>query len=164
MTTDEVIKSLNTYLNSFEYGILIDGTIYPDLDTAPWWKYKTLTATQMDEHHVGICWDFVNYQHLVLKVKHIPHKNYIFIKQLSEDPNDIVTHTFTIVDNRGDKVWIESSWLPYQGIHDVTGYQDVIDILNQEYGPEIEEYEVHEYDADNLTGLTNKEFFEEVIK
>lgn len=60
---EKSIIDLNKKLNSFNYGVLVDGKIYKNLDNVPWNKYKTLTIEEMDKYKVGICWDFVNYQH-----------------------------------------------------------------------------------------------------
>lgn len=78
----------------------------------------------------------------------------------NNNPNDIVTHTFSIIDIGGKKYWFESSWVKYQGVHEVNSYKDVVNVLRKEFG-EDNSYDVYEYNPDGLDkNLTNREFFE----
>lgn len=154
---ETIIKAskLNKKLNSFDYGTIVDGKIYTNLDKVPWNRYKTLTISQMDKYKVGICWDFVNYQHNYFSKTGIKNDSFLFVKQMSEDPNDIVTHTFSILE--GNK-WFESSWAKHQGIHKVRSYKDVIDVLKEEYKSKYD-FEVYKYNPDGMTGISNSQFF-----
>lgn len=154
---ETIIKAskLNKKLNSFGYGTIVDGKLYTNLDAVPWNRYKTLTIGQMDKYKVGICWDFVNYQHNYFSKIGIKNDSFLFVKQMSEDPNDIVTHTFSILE--GNK-WFESSWAKHQGIHKVQSYKDVTDILNEEYNSKYD-FEVYKYNPDGMTGISNSQFF-----
>ena len=146
------VKTLNAELNKWKYGVVIDGKV-------DWSRYKTHPIDAIEKHHAGICWDFVNYQHHIFKKNGYPDESYMFVMQRSDNPNDIVTHTFSTVDIGGKKYWFESSWFKHQGVHEVASYKDVVDILRQEYGSN-NAYDVYKYNPDGLdNGLTNGEFF-----
>lgn len=153
------VSTLNQKLNNFNYGAMVDGKVYTDMSKVPWNKYKTMTKEQMDKYKVGICWDFVNYQHEYFKENGIPHKSYMFVKQQSDDPNDIVTHTFNIVSNGDKQQWFESSWTKHQGVHDVKSYKDVVSELDKAYGNKTQPFDVYEYDPDGMMGIKNGEMF-----
>lgn len=151
-----ILKQFNEYLNSFTYGAVYDGSKCTDLDNADWDSYRTLSPEEFEEFHMGICWDFINYQHRVFQKLDIPDKSYFYIKRLSEDPTDIVTHTFSTLMN--DAAWFESCWYLHKGIHKISSVQDVFDILEQNY-PSDYPGELYEYDASKTIGLSNQEFF-----
>lgn len=156
---DKQVRTLNDKLNNFNYGAMVDGKVYTDMNAVPWDKYKTMTKSQMDKYKVGICWDFVNYQHEYFKQNGIYHKSYMFVKQVSDDPNDLVTHTFNIVNNGNKQQWFESSWMKNQGVHDVESYKDVIEKLDKAYGNKTQAYDVYEYNPDGMMGIKNGEMF-----
>lgn len=154
------IKSLNSDLNSWKYGVLIDSKIETDPDKVDWSKYKTIPIDDIKKNHAGICWDFVNYQHHIFKENGYPDESHLFVMQKNEDPNDIVTHTFSIVTIDNQKYWFESSWFKHQGVHPISSYKDVINELVKEYGDANSQYDVYEYNPDGMDrGLTNGEFF-----
>lgn len=154
------VKSLNSDLNNWKYGVLIDSKIETDPDKVDWSKYKTIPIDDIKKNHVGICWDFVNYQHHIFKENGYPDESHLFVMQKSEDPNDIVTHTFSIVTIDDQKYWFESSWFKHQGVHPISSYKDVINELVKEYGDVNSQYDVYEYNPDGMDrGLTNGEFF-----
>lgn len=156
---EEQVHSLNKKLNAFDYGVYCDGKVYHDMDKVPWNKYKTMTMGQMDKYKVGICWDFVNYQHEMFKRDGIDHDSYMFIKQVSDDPNDLVTHTFNIVKNGDKQQWFESSWMQKQGVHDVSSYEDVVKQLDKYYGNSNQAFDVYKYNPDGLMGISNGDMF-----
>lgn len=154
------VKSLNSDLNNWKYGVLIDSKIETDPDKVDWSKYKTIPIDDIKKNHVGICWDFVNYQHHIFKENGYPDESHLFVMQKNEDPNDIVTHTFSIVTIDNQKYWFESSWFKHQGVHPISSYKDVINELVKEYGDANSQYDVYEYNPDGMDrGLTNGEFF-----
>lgn len=157
------VLSLNEELNKWDYAVIIDGKKITDLNKANWSHYKTTPVEDVLKNKAGICWDFVNYQHSVFKSLGYPDDSYMFVMQKSEDPNDIVTHTFSTV-NIGDKLyWFESSWFKNQGVHEIYSYKDVIDELVKTYGKH--DYDIYSYNPDGLDkGLTNGEFFKKVTK
>ena len=154
------VKSLNSDLNNWKYGVLINSKIETDPDKVDWSKYKTIPIDDIKKNHVGICWDFVNYQHHIFKENGYPDESHLFVMQKNEDPNDIVTHTFSIVTIDNQKYWFESSWFKHQGVHPISSYKDVINELVKEYGDANSQYDVYEYNPDGMDrGLTNGEFF-----
>lgn len=153
------IKSLNDELNKWKYGVVIDGKVVTDASKVDWSRYKTHPIDVMNKYKAGICWDFVNYQHNIFKKHGYHDESHMFVMERNNDPNDIVTHTFSIVNIGGKKYWFESSWFKHQGVHEVNSYKDVVDILRKEYG-ENNAYDVYEYNPDGLDkNLTNGEFF-----
>lgn len=153
------VKSLNDELNKWKYGVVVDGKVITDPSKVDWSRYKTHPINVMKKYHAGICWDFVNYQHHIFKNNGYPDESHMFVMQRSDNPNDIVTHTFSTVDIGGKKYWFESSWFKHQGVHEVASYKDVVDILRKEYGSN-NPYDVYKYNPDGLDkGLTNGEFF-----
>lgn len=154
------IKSLNNELNSWKYGIIKDGKVVTDSSEIDWSEYKTHPIDVMKKYKAGICWDFVNYQHDVFKSNGYPDESYMFVMARNNNPNDVVTHTFSTVDAGGKKYWFESSWFKQRGVHEVSSYKDVINILQKEYGIN-NAYDVYKYNPDGLDkGLSNIEFFE----
>ena len=153
------LNGFNSDLNKWDYGVLINGKVETDADKIDWSKYKTIPIKDVEKYHVGICWDFVNYQHSVFKKSGYQDESHLFVMQRSDDPNDIVTHTFSTVNIGDKKYWFESSWFKHQGVHEVTSYKDVIDTLVEEYGPG-KGFDVYKYNPDGMdNGLTNGEFF-----
>ena len=113
----------------------------------------------MKKYKAGICWDFVNYQHNVFKRNGYPDESHMFVMERNNNPNDIITHTFSTVDIGGKIYWFESSWFKHQGVHEVNSYKDVVNVLRKEYGTD-NAYDVYEYNPDGLDkNLTNSEFF-----
>ena len=91
----------------------MDDKVVTDSSKVDWSKYKTQPIYVMHKYRAGICWDFVNYQHNVFKKNEYPDESYMFVMERNNDPNDIVTHTFSIVDVCGKKYWFESSWFKH---------------------------------------------------
>lgn len=159
------VKSFNSDLNNWKYGVLIDGKVETDPDKVDWSHYKTIPIDDMKRHHAGICWDFVNYQHHFFKENGYPDESHLFVMQKSDDPNDIVTHTFSTVTIDNQKYWFESSWFKHQGVHPVSSYKDVVDKLVKEYGDTNSQYDVYEYNPDGMDqSLSNGEFFKRATK
>ena len=152
------LRQFNDYLNSFDYGAVINGEKHTDLDNVDWSEYKTLSPEDFEDARMGICWDFVNYQHRVFELCGIENKSYFYVKRLSDDPADIVTHTFSMLYD--DTAWFESSLQSHQGIFEVKSAQDVFDALEKAY-PSDYPGELYEYDADKTIGLSDHEFFNE---
>lgn len=158
------LQNFNSELNKWKYGVLINGKVETDSRKINWAKYKTIPINDVEKHHAGVCWDFVNYQHSVFKKNGYPDESHLFVMQRSNDPNDIVTHTFSTVDIGGKKYWFESSWFKHQGVHEVKSYKDVIKVLTAEYG-ENNAYDVYKYNPDGLdNNLTNGEFFKKATQ
>lgn len=159
----EKIKELNRYLNSFKANkYLVNGKIYNE-NNVDFSKYKTLKLSDMDNYKVGVCWDFVNYEANWFTENKIPFKTYMFVMQMSDNENDIITHTFLIFTFGNKRYWFESSWVKHQGIKEVKNYSDVIKELVKHYGKH--PYSVYEYKwSRSLINISNKDFFDKTTQ
>ena len=165
ITMDD-IKSFNKELNSWDYGVLINGKKYTKSSEIDWSQYKTIPIKDIEKHHVGICWDFVNYQHNWFRGAGIKDESYLFVMQLSDNPDDIVTHTFSIITFEGKKYWFESSWFGHQGVREIRSYKDVIDELISKYDKgNNHSYSVFKYSPDGMDrNITNGDFFNKATR
>ena len=157
------IHSLNDEMNSkWEYGVLHNGNHLVDTEDFNWGRdYRTIPIDVLKDEKIGVCWDFVNYQHDVLKNMGIEDESYMLILQKSDDPDDIVTHTFTIFNMDGKKYWMESAAWPKRGVHEITDYKDVVNELNDMYGNPGKGLSLFKYNPEGMDkGLTDKEFFD----
>ena len=159
-----LLEKFNHELNTYKYGILVNGKIYDEKDIDTYWaQYRTIPIADFRKYKVGVCWDFVNYQHSMFKSHALHDTSYFYMGAMSDDPNDVVTHTFSLVDIGGKKYWFESSWYIHQGVHEVKSFKDVIMHLNKEY--KVKEFEVYTYNPDGLDkNLTNNEYVKSAAK
>ena len=157
----KLVKKFNRDLNQWKYGVLINGKVVTKSSEIDWSNYKTIPINLIDKYHVGICWDFVNYQHWWFNKNRIKNSSYFFVMDRGRHSNDIVTHTFSIITIGSKKYWFESSWYKNQGVHEVLSYKDVIKQLVENYDKQNKNaYTVYEYNPNGLDrGLSNSEFF-----
>ena len=148
--------------NRWDYGVLNKGKHILDTEDFDWSKYRTTPIETLKKEKCGVCWDFVNYQHHELKRLGIKDKSYMFVmKKRDDDPDDIVTHTFSMYELGGKKYWIESSMWPKRGIHEVDSYKDVIEEIKDNYKVKDSDYSLFEYNPEGLDkGLTSQEYFD----
>lgn len=160
------VKKLNSSLNKWSYGVFINGKIITKPSEVDWNEFKTHPIDIMEKYHVGICWDFVNYQHSWFKKNNIKDNSYLFVMQLSENPNDIVTHSFSIIQIDSKRYWFESSWQSHQGLHEVNSFKDVIKLLVDRYDKNrCRAYSVFKYNPDGMDkSLSNKQFFDKATR
>lgn len=160
------IKKFNRELNKWDYGVLVNGKVYTKSSEIDWSKYKTIPIKDIEKYHVGICWDFVNYQHYYFKKNRINDESYFIVMAMSDNPNDIATHTFSIINIDGKKYWFESSWYKNQGVHEVKSWKDVVDKFKESYDKSGKrDYEVYKYNPDGLDqNISNEEFFKRTTK
>lgn len=163
IVTMKDIKKLNSKLNKFGFGAVVDGKLYSK-EEMDWSKYKTLTLEEMEKFKVGVCWDFVNYEANWFTNNKIPFETYMFVMQMSDNVDDIITHTFLIFSFENKKYWFESAWYGHQWIQEVESYDDVIETLTERYG-EDHPYSLYKFKADkSLLGITNREYFRKVTR
>lgn len=115
------LKEFNNELNSYDYGVLINGKVMtnnPDFK-----KYKTISLDDFKKYKAGVCWDFVNYESKWLKDHNYKH-DCIFIQ--IDNKNDCPSHTFVLVYDKSKVIWFESSWNKYQGLHEYNSKEDAI--------------------------------------
>lgn len=84
-TVDNLIDHLN---NNWDYGVIVNGKKVTDLSKMDWSKYRTRPVKDLAKDKIGLCWDFVNYQHAVLDKQGIPNKNYMAVYRRSNDPEE----------------------------------------------------------------------------
>lgn len=161
------IKKYNKELNKWDYGVLVNGKVYTKSSEIDWSKYKTIPIPSIEKYHVGICWDFVNYQHKWFKENKIKDESFFFVMQVSKREDDIVTHTFSIIDFDGKKYWFESSWFGHQGVKEVRSYKDVVEELVKKYDKTkgLNPYSVFKYNPDGLdNNISNGDFFKRATR
>jgi hypothetical protein len=153
-----MIDDLN---NNFDYGCIINGKRYEDdVSKVDWSKYRTVTISEFKRNKIGVCWDFVNYQHYECKKNGINDDNYMLVCRRSNDPDDILTHTFTIVTIDDKKYWIESSRWKDRGVHEVRSYKDVVDKIKRDDFKN-KPYDVYLFDPSGMDQrLTDQQYFD----
>ena len=158
----KAIRKLNDEMNSeWEYGVLHNGNHLVDTEDFNWGRdYRTIPIDILKNEKIGTCWDFVNYQHDALKNMGIEDESYMLTLQKSDDPDDIVTHTFTIFNMDGKKYWMESAAWPKRGVHEISDYKDVVNELNDMYGNPGKGLSLFKYNPEGMDDrLTDTEFF-----
>ena len=69
-SVNRLVNDLNT---NWDYGVLKNGKKIIDTENFDWGKdYRTIPINEMKKNKIGVCWDFVNYQHDYFKKKGIP--------------------------------------------------------------------------------------------
>lgn len=154
------IKSLNDDMNNnWDYGVILNGKKIDDLSNMDFSKYRTIPIDILKKEKIGLCWDFVNYQHYVFKENGYPDKTYMVVSRRSDDPEDILTHTFSIVDIGNKRYWFESAKWNDRGVHEVKNYNDVINKFKKDNYIR-NEYDIYEFNPDGMdNNLTDKEYF-----
>lgn len=160
------VKKFNKELNKWKYGVLVNGKIYTKSSEIDWANYKTIPIKDIEKYHVGICWDFVNYQHYYFKKNNIEDESYMIVMGMSDNnPNDIATHTFSIIKIDGKKYWFESSWFKNQGVHEVKSWKDVVEKFKESYDEgKNKNYDVYKYNPEGLDSHLSERFLTELQK
>ena len=85
--------------------------------------------------------------------------------QKSNNPDDVVTHTFTTYDLDGKRFWIESAMWPKRGTHEISDCKDVIKEIKDNYKIKDANYSLFQFNPDGLDkGLNDQEYFEAATK
>lgn len=150
-----LIDDMNT---KWDYGVKVGNQRVLDTSEVDFSKWRTTPIDQLAKDKIGVCWDFVNYQHAVLKKHGIPDKNYMFVCRMSDDPDDIQTHSFTVAQIGNKQYWLESASWPNRGVHEISSVDDVISRVQSAKG---KPYDLYEYNPDGMDrGLTDQEYFD----
>lgn len=165
-----IVDNLLTEMNKdWDYGVIENGKklIYDDeLDNYDWSKYRTTPVDKLKDSKCGVCWDFVNYQHDIFKKNGIKDESYFLLIKNSDDDDDSITHTFSVVDIGGQKYWFESSDWGNRGLHKIDSFEDVIKIkAEQNYGYTKDSfwYGAYKYNPEGLDkGISGNEFVKRV--
>ena len=162
---EEIVK-FNKELCKWDYGVILNGKKYTNSNEIDWSKYKTTPINIIEKEHVGICWDFVNYQHHYFKDNKIHDESYFYVQQVSDNENDIVTHTFSVITISGTKYWFEAAWGGHKGIHKISSWKDTINVLCEKYNKDKKfPYSVFKYNPDGLDkNIPNSVFFEKATQ
>lgn len=157
----KLINSLNT---EWAYGVLHNGKrINTEQEEFDWSNYKTTPVDILEKEKIGTCWDFVNYQHKVLNDAGIENRSFLVMMDLrsKEEPDRIVTHTFTTYSLDGKEYWLESAMWPKRGIHEITSFEDAAKSVAATYSSDAKPYSIFEYNPEGTDdGLTGDEFIE----
>ena len=141
-----------------ELWVLFNGRKITDLSNFDFGKnYRTIPIDVLEKEKIGTCWDFVNYQHSIFKSNGYLDKSYMYVTQ--DANNNVITHTFSVVNIGERKYWVESAKRNDRGVHEIDSYKDVINhFRNTGYGGK--DYDVYEYNPDGLDKyLTDIEYF-----
>ena len=149
--TFEDVKEFNNELNKWDYGIIVNNKTIKDPTPQQFSKYRTCTIEEMNYYHIGVCWDYVNYESAYFTEHNIPHKCiYIYL----DSTKCCTTHTFIIFNMNNNIYWFESAWWHYQGIRKYRNEHEAIaDIFKkqcEECKDNIISYFICEYKAKNL--------------
>lgn len=146
------IFSLNEELNSYDYGIIINGKrVTKNIDFR---NYKTIPVNLFKRYKCGVCWDFVNYEAYWFRKRGYKFKTYYIV---IDNNKECPTHTFLVFQLNGKSYYFESSWFTYQGIRVFNTDKDAIKfVLNNHRNADKEylqyPYYIYEYDT---TGMDN---------
>ena len=149
-------KELNTILNSYKYGILING--YPETDDAKinWGKYISMTVDEFEKYCIGCCWDYVMYEDYWFTKNEVPHKLFYV-----EGGKNQETHTFLVYENQNKFFLFESSWKEKCGIYEFKTLDDLLKYYMNEFTKYFEvpykRYVLYEYEQPP-TGITCIDF------
>lgn len=158
---------LNKEMNSWDYGVLINGKKQIDNDDIDWTQYRTIPIMLVRSKQVGVCWDFVNYEAEWFQKNGFKFKT--FYIQI-DDKNMCPSHTFLVFESNGKYYYFESAWFKYQGIKEFRSYSDafyyVCNNHNQEYNPD-RKYKLYawEYNTKGMDNhLSTNEFMTKIFK
>lgn len=168
-TNNQLLKAhrLNKEMNSWDYGVLINGEKQVDNDDVDWTQYRTIPTALVRSKQVGVCWDFVNYEAEWFQKNGFKFKT--FYIQI-DDNNMCPSHTFLVFESNGKYYYFESAWFKYQGIKEFRSYEDafyyVCNNHNQEYNPNLK-YKSYawEYNTKGMDNhLSTNEFMTKIFK
>lgn len=160
----EKASHLYKEMNGFEYGGIVNGKKitepeYYDIDFGR--DYRTIPLKVMKEAKIGNCWDMVNYQHAFFKKNGIKDHSFMVVMDLNDDgyKENVLTHTFSLFEDKDGLYWFEQAWWPMRGIRKVDSYSDVMNVFKEKNGDH--SYFISEYNPDGMDKeLTDKEFFD----
>lgn len=169
---NDLYKELDT---EWDYGVLDKerGRIIEEdggegLSKYEWGKYyHTIPLDVLKKEKIGVCWDFVNYQHDRLKKAGIKDSAYLIIVDLRtpEYPERVVTHTFSTFELGSKEYWLESAAWPKRGIHEIKDFKEAAKEVKEIYTKEKVPYSLFKYNPDGLDkGLTDTEFFDKATE
>lgn len=144
---------LNKRLNSYGYGVPVNGQLV-ELDGPEFANtYRTMTPSEFEKYKGGVCWDYARYQHMYLRFRGIINQN--FYIELHDKMSS--THTFTVVIMDGYGIYIESSFRKIQGVYISTSLECIVSYILKNMTDRVSDFELREY-KDPRSGRTTLEF------
>lgn len=125
------ICNFNDEMNTYKYGLSIDGTIDKKRDTTAAdydVYYRLASPDQFIKQHGGICWDFTTYEANWFKTNHPELKFETYYIGLNLPP-DYPTHTFLVIQMDNQYIYFESSFKKIQGVYIFKSESDVINFV-----------------------------------
>lgn len=177
------IEAFNDELNSFDYGILVNGQILTG-NNIDFLKYRTISPEQLQRYKAGVCWDYVSYEYEWFK-RHYPKQmrftkdsfnlntsqySCYYMEHIDED-QDHPTHTWLAYTYGGNVYAFESAWKPIKGIHEFDSESTMVQWYLQQQqeqskkdGNNLYGYVVIKYEPPSTYGMDPDEFMEYVHK
>ena len=88
--------------------------------------YKFLSPEKFEEYGGGVCWDYVEYGDMFLREKGIePRKFYIW----TETPPNWTTHTFLVIPNGDQFIYVESSFEYLKGVKTYNSLDEIFNVI-----------------------------------
>ena len=116
-------EELNDYMNkNIEYGFMVGGK----LETEDYSKYKTISPSDFEKYHAGVCWDYVAYEYSYFKryFKELPCKLY-YIEACATDGTE-PTHAWLTYKDNSKIISFESAWGDNAGLHEYSSETEMV--------------------------------------
>lgn len=160
------IDELNDQLSSYKYGIIINDHPVDDLSAVNMQQYLTSTAEKFEEHKIGTCWDYVNYEANWFRKNGVSFKCYFAIMGLM-GAKVTPTHTFlTFKDKDGKFHWFEASWGAHKGMYEYKSEKEMLDDFVAKFTArrkKWQEVDIYEYRPSNqLVGINSADFINKI--
>lgn len=131
----KAILKFNQTLNSYDYGIILDGVPLTGYDI-DFNKYKTISPEDFKKYKTGVCWDYVEYEaqyfieHFKMRLTTYPLKlnntfSMYYMQHIDQD-GDMPSHTWLGYKHGGNIFSFESSWKSLQGIQEYITEKDMV--------------------------------------
>lgn len=116
--------------------------------------YHIKSSKEFDCLNGGICWDFIKPISSFLSANNIV--SYSFFTGIYKNEKLIASHTYVLAYYEEKLYWIECAWLDHKGIHIVSSFSEIEELLKEFYSAD----EVHTllYNPYKSDGLTADEF------
>lgn len=124
---------------------------YADMDVS---NYRIKSIKEFNTLKGGVCWDFVIPIANNLDVNEVPYTCYF--TGLHNDGNMIASHTYIVTDT-SPRYWIECSWMRNKGVHEVSSFKDVENVLKSSYSAD--EVFTVSYVPRKTQGMKPEQFF-----
>lgn len=129
---DEILTNiinLNLKLNSYDYGLVVNGKRKRNTTPEDWdMYYHLLSPNEMDRAKSGVCWDYTTYEADYID-RHLPgivyNTYYIQWKNGTDEP----THTFVVLMLNNSYYYFESSYKKYCGIWKSDSISDILNFV-----------------------------------